>query len=158
MRGCRRKNFIYTTTAGKCIYLFLLFAPRLASLCGAGVVSNHMTESQSHRVVAVVHSHHHHLLVRGTLWQAGLVYNGLWETRKTKIIFSVKIWLMSLTSLVALERQCQNIRYTPIIKYFEVELKSTVKEKKRELHVWKKHITWALSHTLNLDIYVKCHR
>lgn len=49
----------------------------MAALSRAGVVSDHVTKSQGHGGVAVVHRHYDDLLVRGSLRQAGLVQDGL---------------------------------------------------------------------------------
>lgn len=49
----------------------------MAALSRAGVVSDHVTEPEGHRGVAVVHRHYDDLLVRGALRQAGLVQDRL---------------------------------------------------------------------------------
>lgn len=62
----------------------------MAALSRAGVVSDHVTKSQGHGGVAVVHRHYDDLLVRGSLRQAGLVQDGLFGGRGGEGVISVK--------------------------------------------------------------------
>lgn len=55
----------------------LLFGSRLASLSGAGVVSDHVTKSQGYRGITVIHRHYDNLLLWGAHGQTSLVQNRL---------------------------------------------------------------------------------